>query len=155
MKLTLDVDGDRRELDVAGDARLLLVLRNDLQKNGPKYGCGVGACGACAVLIDGVPVRSCVTPAAAAAGRRIQTSAGLRAPDGTLHPVQAAFLQEQAAQCGYCTSGLIMAAVALLNANPRPTDGEVRKALDGHLCRCGSHNRVVRAVLRAAADLAA
>lgn len=153
MSMVLDVDGVRSQVDVPVDTPLLLVLRDDLEKNGPKYGCGAAYCGACTVLADGAPIRSCVMPVAAAAGMKIQTLDGLRGPGGQLHAVQAAFLAEQAAQCGYCTSGMIMTAVALLKENPRPTDGEVRAALNGHLCRCGAHNRIVRAVLRAATEM--
>ena len=132
---------------------LLQVLAYDLGQNGPKYGCGKAQCGACTVLVNGDPVRSCVVPLSAAEGKSVTTLAGLRRQG---HPgrLQQAFIDEQAAQCGYCTSGMIMQAQALLDRNPRPTAAEVRAALDGNLCRCGAHNRIVRAVLRASAGAA-
>jgi nicotinate dehydrogenase subunit A len=128
---------------------LLQVLANDLGVDGPKYGCGKAQCGSCTVLMDGNPVRSCVVPLSAADGRSLTTLSGLtdRGRPGRL---QQAFIDEQAAQCGYCTSGIILQAQALLDRNPKPTDAQVRAALDGNLCRCGAHNRIVRAVLRAA-----
>ena len=135
------------------DTPLLDVLRGDLGLSGPRFGCGSGLCGACFVLIDGRPAASCDYPAAAAAGRQVTTVEGLAA-GGQLHAVQQAFLDEQAAQCGYCTSGMVVSAVALLRARPAPTAGEVREALDGNLCRCGAHQRIVRAVLRAARSAA-
>lgn len=150
MSLVLDVDGSSRPIDAPDEASLLFVLRNDLGKNGPKLGCGAAQCGACTVLADGTPIRSCVTPVRAAVGLKIETLDGLTGGAGELTPVQRAFLAEQAAQCGYCTAGLIMAATALLRNEPRPGEQRVREALDGHLCRCGTQNRVVRAVLRAA-----
>jgi nicotinate dehydrogenase subunit A len=125
------------------------VLRHDLGLAGPRFGCGQGLCGACFVLVDGHARSSCDCPAWAAEGHEITTVEGLGA-EGAEHPVQRAFLDEQAAQCGYCTSGMIMTAAALLNANPSPTEQEVRAALEGNLCRCGSHGRVVAAVLKAA-----
>lgn len=149
-QVELDVDGARHVVSVDPATPLLYILRNDLKKNGPKFGCGLGACGACTVLADGAPIRSCITPVAAAAGVEIKTVAGLVGSGGELHPIQQAFLDEQAAQCGYCTAGLVMAGAALLTDNPDPTEQEVRARLDGHLCRCGAHNRVVRAILRAA-----
>ena len=128
---------------------LLQVLANDLGSDGPKYGCGKAQCGSCTVLMDGNPVRSCVLPLSAADGRTITTLAGL-AEGGRPGRLQQAFIDEQAAQCGYCTSGIILQAQALLQRNPKPSDAQVRSALDGNLCRCGAHNRIVRAVLRAA-----
>ena len=128
---------------------LLYVLRNTLGLHGPKFGCGLAQCGACTVLIDGKAARSCVTPVRQAAGRAITTLEGLGTPEKP-DALQAAFIAEQAAQCGYCTNGMIMAAKALLDRNPRPTEAQVRDGLAGNLCRCGSHNRIVRAVLRAA-----
>jgi aerobic-type carbon monoxide dehydrogenase small subunit (CoxS/CutS family) len=123
----------------------------DLNAFGPKYGCGRAQCGACTVLIDGAAVRACVTPASAAQGRRVTTLEGLR--DGSKPgKLQRAFIAEQAAQCGYCTSGMIMQAQALLSRNPKPTESDVKAALDGNLCRCGAHNRIVRAVIRASKE---
>lgn len=150
MAVTLKINGRAHVLDVAEDEPLLYVLRNDLQMNGAKFGCGLGQCGACTVLLDDQPVRSCAIPAAALEGREIRTLEGLAGPGGELHPLQAAFLEAQAGQCGYCLPGMIMAAAALLNAKPRPAEAEVREALAQNLCRCGSHNRIVKAVLRAA-----
>ena len=130
-------------------APLLYVLRNDLGLNGPRFGCGLGQCGACSVLIDGNVVRSCLIPAAGLGNARVTTLEGLGTPDNP-HPLQAAFVAEQAAQCGYCSNGMILAAAALLERNPSPSDGEIRAALDGNLCRCGTHTRILRAVRRAA-----
>ncbi|WP_164009285.1 (2Fe-2S)-binding protein [Pyxidicoccus trucidator] len=154
MSITLSVNGRPHTVDVSEDTPLLYVLRDELGLNGAKYGCGVGQCGACTVLRDGVPLRACVVPAAALSGRELTTLEGLRAPDGTLHPLQRAFLAEQAGQCAYCIPGMVMAAAALLREKPRPTEAEIRTALDANLCRCGSHNRIVRAIQRAAEELA-
>ena len=132
-----------------GQTPLLYVLRNDLALNGPKFGCGLGQCGACTVLIDGQPVRSCVMPVASAGGRSIVTLDGL-SKGGAPDPLQRAFIEAQAAQWGYCTSGMIMTAKALLEQNKAPTEGEIKQALSGNLCRCGSHNRIVQAVRQAA-----
>jgi len=145
------VNGAERVIECEPDAPLLDVLRQDLGLSGPRFGCGVGLCGACFVLIGGRARSSCDFPAWAAGGQDITTVEGLLY-EGTMHPVQQAVVDEQAAQCCYCTSGMIMSAVALLRANPAPTAAEVRSALDGNLCRCGSHQRIVRAVLRAAAQ---
>ena len=128
---------------------LLDVLANDLQVNGTKFGCGKAQCNACLVMVDGNPVKSCVAPVSAVSGRTVTTLAGMK-EGGKPSRLQQAFMDEQAAQCGYCTSGMVIQAQALLDRNPRPTDAEVRVALDGNLCRCGAHNRIVRAVLRAA-----
>ena len=130
------------------DAPLLYILRNDLELNAAKFGCGLSQCGACTVLVDGVPTRSCVTPVGSIGQSDVTTLEGLGTVD-KLHPLQQAFIEEQAAQCGYCLNGMIMAAKALLDRNPRPTEAQVRDGLAGNLCRCGSHNRIVRAVLRA------
>jgi nicotinate dehydrogenase subunit A len=127
---------------------LLYVLRGALGLHGPKFGCGLGQCGACTVLMDGTAVRSCMTPINAAAGRAITTIEGLGTP-ASLHRVQSAFIAEQAAQCGYCTSGMIMTAAAFLSQTPKPTVAQARQGLAGNLCRCGTHTRIVRAVLRA------
>ncbi|WP_142848449.1 (2Fe-2S)-binding protein [Telmatospirillum sp. J64-1] len=154
MKITLNVDGRKRDVEAPPDAALLFVLRNDLGVNGPKFGCGLAQCGACTVLVDGQPARSCSLPVQSVEGAKIETPAGLRGEDGSPSPLQKAFLEEQAAQCGYCTSGMIMTATAFLRENDNPTDQEVRKAMDGNLCRCGSHNRIVRAILRAAKEVA-
>ena len=128
---------------------LLYVLRNGLGLRGPKFGCGLGQCGTCTVLIDGTPARSCLTSVEQAAGHAITTLEGLGTPEQP-DPVQAAFMAEQAAQCGYCTNGMIMAAKALLTQTPRPTPEEVKQGLAGYLCRCGTHTRILHAVLRAA-----
>jgi nicotinate dehydrogenase subunit A len=142
-----------REQTVSADAEtpLLYVLRNDLALDGPKFGCGLKQCGACAVLQDGVEIRSCVTPVSSVAGHEITTCEGLGTV-GRLHPLQDAFVAEQAAQCGYCISGMVIAAAALLKGNPKPSVAEIKAGLDGHLCRCGTHLRIVRAVERAARE---
>jgi aerobic-type carbon monoxide dehydrogenase small subunit (CoxS/CutS family) len=145
------LNGRDVSVDIPDDVFLLYVLVNDLRINGAKFGCGRAQCGACTVLIDGEPVRSCLTAVSAAAGRSVTTLEGLR-EDGKPGKLQQAFIDEQAAQCGYCSSGMILQAQALLDRNPNPSDGEVRSALDANLCRCGSHNRIVRAVLRAAKE---
>ncbi|MFO1363595.1 MAG: (2Fe-2S)-binding protein [Burkholderiales bacterium] len=147
--IRLDVNGTERAVDAAEDTPLLYVLRNDLGLKAARFGCGSGRCGACFVLIDGRAVASCDTPLWAAAGRRIVTLEGLGSPEAP-HPLQRAVIDEQAAQCGYCLSGILVSAAALLAANAAPTEAEVRAALDRNLCRCGSHNRLVRAVVRAA-----
>lgn len=131
------------------DMPLLYLLRDDLGLTGAKYGCGKGQCGACTVLVDGEPARSCVLPSRTVAGRTITTIEGL-GNETAPHPVQAAFIAEQAAQCGYCTSGMVMETAALLDRNPQPSLNDAKLALDGHLCRCGSHRRILRAVMRAA-----
>jgi nicotinate dehydrogenase subunit A len=153
-ELHLTVNGASRTLRCEPDAPLLDVLRHELGLSGPRFGCGLGLCGACFVLIDGQPRSSCDFPAWAAEGRQVTTVEGLL--DGeTLHAVQQAFLDEQAAQCGYCTSGMVISAVALLRGNPAPNEGDVREALDGNLCRCGAHRRIIGAVMRAASQLTA
>ena len=152
--VTLNVNGQPRTVTVPADTPLLYVLRNDLELNGPKYGCGLAQCGACSVLVDGKEVRSCVTPVSAVAKGRITTIEGLGTLE-KLHPLQRAFIDEQACQCGFCGNGMVIAARALLERNPAPTNQEVRSALNGHLCRCASHNRIVRAVQRAAREMRA
>ncbi|MGA9700622.1 (2Fe-2S)-binding protein [Pseudomonas sp.] len=150
--VALEVNGHTREVSAMADTPLLLVLRNDLQLNGPKYGCGLGECGACTVIIDGLAARSCVFPLAGAVGRTITTLEGLGTRQAP-HPVQQAFIDEQAAQCGYCLNGMIMTTKALLDRNPNPSEAEVRNELSGNLCRCGTHIEILRAVLRAAQRL--
>ena len=145
----LRVNGASRTVRTDADTPLLYVLRNDFELNSPKYGCGLAQCGACTVIIDGKAARSCVTPCSASVGKNITTLESLGTVD-KLHPLQKAFLDEQAAQCGYCTNGMIMSAKALLDVNPKPTEAQIKQALAANLCRCGSHNRVVRAVQRAA-----
>jgi len=152
MPKTITVNGKARHVAAAPDTPLLYVLRDELGFDGPKFGCGLSQCGACTVLIGGRAQRSCVTPLAAVNGP-VTTIEGLGSP-GRAHVVQRAFVAEQAAQCGYCTSGLIMSSVALLATTPHPTDAQIRTALDGNLCRCGSHLRVLRAVKRAAGETA-
>jgi nicotinate dehydrogenase subunit A len=147
----LRVNGERKTVTVEPDTPLLYVLRNDLELNGPKFGCGLAQCGACSVLVDGKEVRSCVTPVSAVKGQ-VTTIEGLGSVE-KLHPLQRAFIAEQACQCGYCGNGMVIAAKALLDRNGSPTNGEVRQALNGHLCRCASHNRIVRAVQRAAKEM--
>jgi nicotinate dehydrogenase subunit A len=144
------VNGRRRSIDVWDPSEpLLYVLRNDLGLTGAKIGCGLGQCGTCTVLLDDRAVRSCMVPMASVAGRRVTTIEGLGTP-ARPDALQAAFIAEQAAQCGYCTSGMVMQAKALLNENPRPTEADVRNALAGNLCRCGTHTRILKAVLKAA-----
>lgn len=147
--VNLSVNRREHAVPVSAQASLLTVLRNDLCLNSPKYGCGLGECGACTVLVDGVAARSCVIPAVHAGGRAITTLEGLGSLD-KLHPVQQAFIDEQAAQCGYCLSGMIMMTAALLARNPDPTDEEIRRELSGNLCRCGTHLEILKAVRRAA-----
>ncbi|MBU4609721.1 (2Fe-2S)-binding protein [Achromobacter sp. GG226] len=147
--LTLSVNGQEHRVTARADAPLLYILRNDLGLNGPKYGCGQGECGACMVTIDGKAARSCSVPAGAITGRPVVTLEGLAQGDA-LHAVQQAFIDEQAAQCGYCINGMIMTTVALLARNPRPDDATIRQALAHNLCRCGTHIEILRAVRRAA-----
>jgi nicotinate dehydrogenase subunit A len=152
--ITLNVNGQLREVAAAEDTPLLYALRNDLNLKGTRFGCGAGHCGACRVLLDGHAVASCETQLWAARGKEVTTIEGLGTADAP-HALQRAFIAEQAAQCGYCSSGIIISAAALLARCPRPSEGEVREALDRNLCRCGTHNRIVRAVLRAAQEMAA
>ncbi|MFL6566606.1 MAG: (2Fe-2S)-binding protein [Burkholderiales bacterium] len=149
--INLNVNGKAQELDADPTTPLLYVLRDELQLNGAKFGCGLGQCGACTVLVDGRAVFSCVTPISTLAGRRITTLEGLGTPEKPGR-VQRAFIAEQAAQCGYCIPGMIMQAQALLEATPHPTRAEIRKHMSGNLCRCGTHMRIVRAVERAARE---
>ena len=149
MAITLNVNGQRHEVGAEPETPLLYALRNDLGLKGARFGCGLGQCGACTVLVDGKPVQSCDFPLSAAVGKAITTIEGLAA-NGKPHPLQQAFIDEQAAQCGYCVTGIIMTAKALLDANPRPSEADIRAALKGNLCRCGTHQRIIRAVQRAA-----
>jgi nicotinate dehydrogenase subunit A len=148
-RISLNVNGKNRYVDTDPDTPLLYVLRDDLKLNGPKFGCGLAQCGACAVIMDGNAIRSCVTPAKKAQNRRVTTLEGLGSTK-QLHPIQKAFVDEQAAQCGYCLNGMIMTTKALLDKNPKPSDSQVKEALSGNLCRCGTHTRILRAVRRAA-----
>jgi len=149
MTISLKVNGSRRSVPAEADTPLLYVLRNDLALNGAKFGCGLAQCGACTVLIDGRAARSCVTEIGAIGNAEITTIEGLGTVDKP-HPLQQAFIDEQAVQCGYCINGMIMTAKDLLDQNPRPTSAEVREALAQNFCRCGTHGRIIRAVLRAA-----
>jgi nicotinate dehydrogenase subunit A len=149
MAINLKVNGASRSVPAEPDTPLLYVLRNDLALNGAKFGCGLAQCGACTVLIDGKATRSCVTPLSAVGNGEITTIEGLGSIDKP-HALQQAFIEEQAVQCGYCINGMIMSAKELLDHNPRPSEGDVQAALAGNLCRCGTHNRIIRAVLRAA-----
>jgi nicotinate dehydrogenase subunit A len=147
--ITLDVNGKTHQIDADPTTPLLYVLRDDLQLNGAKFGCGLGQCGACTVIVDGRPVFSCVTPIAALGGRKVRTIEGLGTPESP-GPVQRAFIEEQAAQCGYCIPGMMMRAQALLEQNPTPSKAEIRRYMNANLCRCGTHMRILRAVERAA-----
>jgi nicotinate dehydrogenase subunit A len=153
MKYQLNVNGKPVTTEADSDTPLLYVLRDNLGLQGPKYGCGLGQCGACTVLIDGRAVRSCVTSVASLKGGNIVTLEGLGTPEKP-HPVQQAFIDEQAAQCGYCINGMVMQSVDLLSKNPRPSEGLIQQALAANLCRCGTHTRIVKAVKRASDALA-
>jgi nicotinate dehydrogenase subunit A len=150
--VALEVNGRKHTVDADGETPLLYVLRNDLKLKGARFGCGAGACGACTVAIDGVAVQSCDVSLAAVVGKRITTIEGIGSID-KMHALQRAFVEEQAAQCGYCTSGIIMTAYALLARNAHPGEAEIRAALDGNICRCGTHARILRAVQKAAQAL--
>jgi nicotinate dehydrogenase subunit A len=149
MRIQLRVNGRAVTIDVNPATPLLYVLRNDLRLDGPKFGCGLGQCGACTVLAGGEPIRSCVTTVSMAGPKEILTLEGLGTPRNP-HPIQQAFINEQAAQCGYCMSGVILTAKAFLDTNPNPTDEQIRRALSGVLCRCGTHLEIIRAVKQAA-----
>ncbi|MFI5006266.1 MAG: (2Fe-2S)-binding protein [Solirubrobacterales bacterium] len=146
--LDLLVNNARRRVEIEGDESLLVVLRDELELTGAKYGCGEGQCGACTVLIDGRPTRSCVTKAATVGRGAVTTIEGLE-EDGRLHPVQQAFLEADALQCGYCTPGMILEGVALLRRKPRPSDAEIARAMEGHVCRCCAYGRIVQAIREA------
>lgn len=148
-RVELIINGRRAPVDVDPEASLLEVLRDALGLTGTKYGCGEGQCGACTVLVEGRPTPSCLTPAASVAGKAITTIEGLE-EGGGLHPMQEAFLEAGAMQCGYCTSGMILEAVALLRRTPSPSEAQIVEAMDGHICRCGTHPRIVAATLKAA-----
>jgi nicotinate dehydrogenase subunit A len=147
-RIPLKVNGRASTVEADPETPLLYILRNDLKLNGPKFGCGLAQCGACTVIVDGNAVRSCVTPLKAAGNRPVTTLEGLGSTK-RLHPIQKAFVDEQAAQCGYCINGMIMSTKALLDKNPKPTDSQIKEALTGNLCRCGTHVRILRAVKRA------
>jgi nicotinate dehydrogenase subunit A len=151
-KSTVMVNGGPREVRVEPDTALLYVLRNHLGLKGTRFGCGLGVCGACLVLVDGHPEYSCDTPLWSVEGKSVTTVEGLGA-DGEPHPVASSIVAHEAAQCGYCMSGIVVSAAGLLAENPDPSEADVRAALDHNLCRCGAHNRVVRAVLAAAAEM--
>jgi nicotinate dehydrogenase subunit A len=152
VNLSLTVNGETRTVEVTGDTSLLEVLRNHLGLAGTRFGCGLEQCGSCMVLVDGEPMQACSRDIATMAGRGITTIEGL-GTNGKLHPLQQAFLDEQAGQCGYCLSGILISAKALLDRNPRPSRSDIVAALDKHLCRCGAHQRILRAVERAAAAM--
>jgi len=149
MAVALKVNGKSYQLELEPDTPLIYVLRNDLRLNGPKFGCGLAQCGSCTVLVDGKPVLSCVTPVSEVAGREILTLEGLGTREAP-HPLQVAFIDQQAMQCGYCVNGVMLTAAALLQDNPDPSERQIRHALADTLCRCGAHGRMVRAVQRAA-----
>ena len=148
----LNVNGSRLKVEVDSEKSLLSVLRDDLDLTGSKYGCGEGQCGACTVLIGGVPARSCITPVGAAASKPITTIEGLES-NGRLHPLQQAFIDADALQCGYCTSGMIMSGVALLSKNPSPGEAEIVRLMEGNVCRCGTYPRIVAAITKAARQM--
>ena len=152
-KISLKVNGVTKMVDTDPTTPLLYVLRNDLDQHGPRFGCGLSQCGACTVILDGQAVRSCTIPVSTIGNKSITTLDGLGTPEKP-HPLQAAFIEEQAAQCGYCMNGILMTAKVLLDKNPNPSDLEIKRALDPVLCRCGSHLRVIRAIRRAARSLA-
>ena len=149
--LKLDINGNSRELDMDPDTPLLWAIRDGLQLTGTKYGCGIAQCGACIVLVDGQPVRSCITPVSSVADRKITTIEGLSADRS--HPVQQAWIEAEVPQCGYCQSGQILAATALLNSNPQPTDADIDDAMQDVLCRCGTYPRIRKAIKKAASSI--
>jgi isoquinoline 1-oxidoreductase alpha subunit len=148
----VSINGKDYTVPVVEGVTLQFALRDDLGLTGTKFGCGMAQCGCCTVLLDGAPVRSCITPLTTAIGKQITTIEGI-AKNGVLHPLQQAWIDVQAPQCGYCQSGQIMEAVALLNSNPHPTEQEIRQAMEGHICRCGTYNRIVKAIQLAASRM--
>ena len=148
-RMSLNLNGETREVDVDPDCPLLYVLRNDLSSNNPRFGCGLGQCGACTVLVDNRPVRSCQFPVSRVGTSKVVTLEGLGTPERP-HPVQQAFIDQQAFQCGYCLNGWVMTAKALLETTPKPTDAQIKTAFEGLVCRCGSHVRIFEAVRQAA-----
>ncbi len=150
-QIALNVNGKSHVVEVEADSMLLYALRDNLELRGPKFGCGLSECGACTVLMNGNAVHSCIIPVSAVGNAKIVTLEGLGTAEGP-HPLQKAFIAEQAAQCGYCINGMIMQAASLLKRNPRPSRNDIKQALNGNLCRCGTHMRIVRAVERAAAE---
>jgi nicotinate dehydrogenase subunit A len=148
-KLSITVNGRRHRVQAAADTPLLYVLRNELGLVAPRFGCGLAQCGACTVHVNGAAQRSCVIPVSEIGGKRVTTLEGLGTAKNP-HPVEAAFIEEQAAQCGYCINGMVMQSVAFLKRNPRPTEAQIKQALNANICRCGTHYRIVRAVQRAA-----
>lgn len=150
--MQITVNGRAHEVVAEAETPLLYVLRNDAGCKGVRYGCGLGQCGACTVIIDGKAVQSCDVPVSAVAGKSITTVEGIGSAEKP-HPLQAAFVEEQAAQCGYCSTGIIMSAKVLLDSNPAPSDAQIKQALAKNLCRCGTHLRIVRAIKRAAAQM--
>ena len=153
--IILTINGETREFDVDPSTPLLWVIREQANLTGTKFGCGIAQCGACTVHIDGAPIRSCVTPLQIADGKSVRTIEGVTPGDGALHPVQQAWIDEQVPQCGYCQSGQIMAAVALLESNPSPTDEDIDAAMSGNICRCGTYPRIRRGIKRAALAMGA
>lgn len=149
-----EVNEQQQSITLPPDTPLLYVLRNDLKLKGTRFGCGLGQCGSCTVLLNGRSIQSCNTPVWAVAGKRVTTIEGLGSPE-SLHPLQQAILDEQAAQCGYCLNGILMSAKALLDENPNPSEGDIREKLDRNLCRCGTHGRIVRAIQRASKAISA
>lgn len=149
---TITVNGVKHTVPFDGNSRLVYVLRDYLGLTGTKFGCGVSQCGACTVHVDGKPLRSCVTPLSFVVGKQVTTIEGL-AQNGKLHPVQQAWIDVQVPQCGYCQSGQLMEAAALLDRNPHPSESEIRTAMDGHICRCGTYNRIVEAIQQASEEL--
>lgn len=149
----LNINGYKSKIDTEADTPLLYILRDYLELNGPKFGCGLSQCGSCAVLVNGKPTNSCLLPVSTIGDAEITTLEGLESTEGRLHAVQQAFVNEQAAQCGYCLNGMIMSAVGLLNTNSNPDEKEIRNALQGNLCRCGTHTRIIQAIKTAAKNL--